>query len=626
MGSFNIINNQIDVASIVSQLMEYERQPVYKLEDRVASMQTKVNEYQKFNTILASLANSVNMMLYGTSYSPLVALSSFNDRLNRSVFSTSTAVSSNENVLTATSFAGLAAAGSYAITVSQIARAQTTVSKGYESATADIGNISNGTITQGGKTAIVNLAKQSMVMSSGEFDDPNAPIGVTGEIALTWKDNGVEKSAPIQVDPGMSWEDVAQKIYIQTDGALNAAVVPVLDDADQPTGKFRLEITAAATGSDGAFTITTAGNDSDFLENIGFTQTREAKDTTLRDLQQAINEAAAREGLNINALLVNTGTWDSITNEGGYRLMIVSKETGTANSFELGGELADPNRVAWDSTQSALDAKLTINGIDISSSTNTVNNAIEGVTINIKNITQPGETVNLELGVDNDAIVASIKDVIAAYNEVATFINSQFTFNATMANMQNASDYIKSQFQLTEGSSGVLFGESTLRSVQSTLQSIVMGSAIPLAADPNSPYRSIRDLGITANSDGTLSLDENQLKKALANDFDRTAKFFLGYETDGGERVGGMLSKLGESLKGLTDPLKNPIKTATDGLSNTINDLLKSIDAYELRLQAREDLLYAQYQAANEALINMQVLLASITSSLASITNNNNNK
>jgi flagellar capping protein FliD len=75
-------------------------------------------------------------------------------------------------------------------------------------------------------------------------------------------------------------------------------------------------------------------------------------------------------------------------------------------------------------------------------------------------------------------------------------------------------------------------------------------------------------------------------------------------------------------MKGLTDSLSSPIQNALSGLNSTMSSLQKSIDAYELRLQAREDYLYAMYSAADEALRLYQVTMSSLTNQLASLSSN----
>jgi flagellar hook-associated protein 2 len=510
--------------------------------------------------------------------------------------------------MTATSFGGLAPTGSYSIAINQLAKTQTSVSKGFESTSYGVGPVS-GTITMGGKVVSIDFKAKQQIST---IENVGGGFLAPGKITITQ-------------DNGYFFEFISNGT--QTLGGLAAAISgdPNFDASIGLDGK--LNIASVAVGTNNAFTITFEEDDPDnpvLSENLKISQTQEAMNASLINLQQEIMNAAKAADVGINVSLIYTGPWNSSAQEGGYRLMISAKETGTANAFTFGGAIESV--LSFDTTQAAQDAELTINGVFVSSGTNTLKSAIEGVTINLKNTT-PGDTVTLDLGVNDDAIVSAIKDMITAYNEVSAFINSQFSFNYnTSLNSINgvaAEDMKKSG---NYGTSGVLSGDPTLRSVQYMLQSIVMGSAVPLAVDPDNPYRSMRQLGINVENDGTLNLDEAVLRKALAEDFDRTSKFFLGYDTPAGTKAGGMLANLGDALKGLTDPLRNPIKNAVDGLTSNINNVLKTIDAYELRLQVREDQLYAQFQAADEALRMMNVLLGSISSSLATLSNTNNNK
>ena len=635
MGTIDIIGSQLDIATIVSQMMLLERQPVYRMEDQVASMQGKVNAYQDFNTKLSALANTVNMMLYGTSYSPFVTSAPFNDRLARSMFATSTARSSNENVLTATAFGGgYTAQGSYSITVGKLATAQTSFSERVLDINQNIGEIS-GTISAtatGGKSITIDVDKrQGTILTSGLVDDEEADLE---DGTITIERNGAAdiNITIASISSGRSLKDVRDYINSHYSSGANGieAKIEEVEGEDEdggPKTSYRLIIANVdeKAGTANGFTITSD------VPDLGFTQTQAAKDTTIRDLQQEINDKATAEGLGINALITNDGT--------GYRLMIVSKETGAANGFDgsLESTLPGPGTsLVFETRQRAEDAEFTLNGFEMTSSSNTLKSVIEGVTIELKNVTQGAETVKLDLGADEDAMVDSIKEVIAAYNEVVGFINSQFRHSINLVNTSNSSDFIKSQFKSTDVTSGVLAGDATLRSVQSQLQSIIMGSSIP-REDSLKTFRSMGEIGIAVNDDGTLSLDESKLKKALSDDFEQTAKLFLGYEKigDDGKTIvdnkgnpilyGGMLSKLGDALKGLTDPLRNPIKGAMDGLTSTINNVMRNIESYELRLQAKEDMLYAQFAAADQALRQMRVLLGSIGSSLASLSNMNNN-
>lgn len=624
MSSIDVIGSQLDVASIVNKLMELERIPVYRLEDQIAAMQKKVNAYQNLNTRLSGLANSVNMLLYGSTSAPFIKPGNFNQRVDTSIFGARTVTSSNENVLTATA-AGKIAAGSYSLTVNKLAQAKTTVSVGFADINKEIGPIS-GNITLGGKSIDINLGttKQAAKFVS---DEVSGEIGVNGTITLTPKNGDA-------VDVEVEENDTLATLVTKINNAVDPGSKIEANIVDN-----KLEITSIE-GTAYSFTVTVKNEEippedgeavPGLSEKLGITQTQQAKDNpTLIDLRDAINDAASQKGLGINATIVNTGAYSSVTNTitglpeivGGYKLMISSKETGKANEFTISGGLASPGVFGWDDTQEAQDAQLTINNITINSSSNTVKDAIEGVTINLKNVTKENETVKIEIGIDNDTIVSAVKDMISAYNAVSSFINAQFNYSTT-----SSTDSL-GQKQMTV-SAGPLSGDATLRSIQSTLQSLLSGG---IMSGESYAYRSITQVGITYDKDGSLSLDEAKLKEALSKDFDAVAGFFLGYDqtVNAGTseektvRVGGMLTNMGESLKGLTDPLRNPIKNALSGLDNNIRNLQDSIAAYELRLQTREDLLYTQFSAADEALRMMRVTLGNISGALASLTNNSN--
>ena len=600
MGSFNIISNQIDVAGVVSQLMQLERQPVYLLEDRIASMQRKISAYQVVNTNLSSLAGSINKILYGSTSAPFITPATFNDRLASSIFTSRTATSSNESVLTAAA-SGTKTNGSYSIVVTQLAQAKTMVSAGF-GLNDDLGPF-NGSITMNGNNVTINLQAQGTEYTSETI---YGAVGIAGKFTINANNGGTPTPLEINVTAGMTLTDIADEINLQ---ASIAGISTATLEATVNSNK--LVISSAATTANSFSIIYDESSDPGFADALGITQTQAAANNpTIRDLQEAINKADA-------------GVFASIMYDGtDYRLMLTAKETGAINgNFSLGGDFMGPGNLDFDEApgQDARDAELTVNGIAITSSSNTVKNVVEGVTLYLNNVSKITgytndptpkpiyETTRLDVQVNNDEIVSAINEMISAYNAVTGYINYQFTYNTS-----------------TE-SSGVLAGDWTLRNVQSKLQSIISTGAMPVGSD----YRSISQLGISYNKDGSLSLDESKLRAALDDNFDAVTQFFLGYEVSDGSggttKAGGVFTNLGEALKGLTDPLKSPIQNAMQGINSNISELQKTIASYELRLQAREDMLYAQFSAADEALRTMQVTMASLSSSLASLLQNNKN-
>ncbi|MBN1571503.1 MAG: flagellar filament capping protein FliD [Acidobacteria bacterium] len=246
------------------------------------------------------------------------------------------------------------------------------------------------------------------------------------------------------------------------------------------------DTTSASLGT-GTFIITTGANDP-------VTLTINSTNNTLAGLRDAINNADA----GVTASIINDGSSNP------YRLLITSEETGTANAFTVTDNLSGGQALSFAQTQAAADAAFVVNGVSISQSSNTVSDVIDGIAFTLKDTTTG--TVTLSVEKDVDAIVSAISEMVSAYNAVNTFINGQFTYNST-----------------TE-TAGVLSGDSTLRRIQSNLQSQLTQTMANRFTD----YRVIGQIGIDLNRDGSLSLNESEFREALSDDFTSVAALFLG--------------------------------------------------------------------------------------------------
>ncbi len=230
------------------------------------------------------------------------------------------------------------------------------------------------------------------------------------------------------------------------------------------------------------------------------TITIDNSNNTLLGLKNAIESS----GADVNANIVNDGT--------GYRLTISSKESGSENAISISNDtltLADGStplslsRTHVITDVSELDASLTVNGLQVTSSSNQVQGVIEGVTLNL--VDTSATTINLTVSNDTDTVKQSIKDFVSSYNSAYGFINQQFTYNA---NSQTA---------------GVLAGDGLLRRVQSDLAQIVSRSVTGL----DGSLTTLRSVGIEVQSDGTLSVNDSKLNDFLDSNFADVKNLFL---------------------------------------------------------------------------------------------------
>lgn len=230
--------------------------------------------------------------------------------------------------------------------------------------------------------------------------------------------------------------------------------------------------------------------------------------TTLAGLKDYINE----NDFGVKAAIVNDGS--------GFRLTLTSEKSGASNSMEISvtsdGDGIDTDnaglsQLAFNAsaqtsmlqTVAAQDAALKINGLDITRETNTVTGAIDGLTLNLLKA-DIGNTVTVNIAENTGSIEASIQEFVGGYNGLTGTINALTNFNPD-----------------TE-TAGLLIGDFTVRSISSQLRSAISSSVAQLTGS----IRSLTDIGINTNGDGTLELDNAKLKTALQNFPDEVEALF----------------------------------------------------------------------------------------------------
>lgn len=150
------------------------------------------------------------------------------------------------------------------------------------------------------------------------------------------------------------------------------------------------------------------------------------------------------------------------------------------------------------------DANLTVDGVTVTRSTNTVSDVVQGVTLNLHKA-DSSTTVTAQVSRDVATISESIGEVITAYNSVIDFINNQ--------------NLLDEQSE----SAGILQGDSTLLNVRSSLVNIITSAITGISDDINA----LSIVGINSNRDGKLSLNSTTFKNALSSDFDEVRNLFL---------------------------------------------------------------------------------------------------
>jgi flagellar hook-associated protein 2 len=287
----------------------------------------------------------------------------------------------------------------------------------------------------------------------------------------------------------------------KTASASNTNVLGVSAGAHAAEGTFKVNsitqlATAASEGSIGiedsseAFAAGTYFNFKVGDESINITLTDDQK--TLDGLRSAINTAAAGHA---RASVINTGTADDP-----YKLVITSLNTGEDYAITdidtdirvttSGGE-AD---LTLSTAVAAKDAQFQVDGVTIYRSTNTFNDVVEGVTLELKGETASAVTVTVSR--DTETLKSALQDFIDNYNEVNSLIQAQFSVDPET------------------GETGFLSGDFTLRQVQQTLQQTLLGGVV----DADGNRYSMGSIGVEIDKyTGDLALNEEKFDAAAAN-------------------------------------------------------------------------------------------------------------
>ncbi len=311
--------------------------------------------------------------------------------------------------------------------------------------------------------------------------------------------------------------------------------------------------------------------------------TIDSSHNTLGGLRDAINAADA----GVTATIV-TGT-------GGAQLVLTSKDSGTGHQMRLSGLTGfDFDPVAATGTlsqatlaggQAAADASLKLNGIAITSTSNTVTGALDGVTINLLKQTTSATTLTVSKDTST-SLTGGLNAFIKAYNEVVGTVAQLGSYDAETKE------------------AGTLNGDATLRMVQSQLRSLVFGTPGGVTGD----YRTLSSIGVSVQRDGTLSLDSTKLQAALAA---------------GSDDVAGLVGAFGKALTSASNNMVGStgiIAAGTDGLNRTIADITKQRERLARRLDQIETRYRSQFTALDSLVASMKSTSAYLTQQLAALT------
>lgn len=327
-----------------------------------------------------------------------------------------------------------------------------------------------------------------------------------------------------------------------------------------------------------------------------------AQGAKLQDVATAINAKVASKG--VGATVVNdplTGTARLVlssdkTGAGQMVTLAASAPTAAGATFELDslavgagvGDLALAGSGAGFISE-AKNAAIEIDGIALSPSSNSVSDAISGVTLNLVKA-EVGVNTKVTVANDKSAVTSGIKKFVDTYNKLITTSNE-----------------LTAVVQVGEGKApvvGGLVGDSSVRSVLSSLR----GEMVEYA-DQDS-IRVLADLGVTTQKDGTLKIDDTKLTAALGNNYEAVASFLTG-ET-------GLMSRMNAKVDGYVKS-GGILQQRMDGLQGTLKAVDEQRETLTRRVEQLQTRLYAQYQAMDSLVGQLNQTSERLTQALGSL-------
>ena len=383
--------------------------------------------------------------------------------------------------------------------------------------------------------------------------------------------------------PVTSSGDVAPAEYdveVITTAASQKLISPGVASADTNVGTGQLTITVGAD----AFTV-----------DIGTEQ------QTLTGIRDAINEATDNTGVSASIVNVDDGGGGTVA-----KLILSADETGTDKQLKVtvsdndltntdGNGLSLLYYDTSDGTSpeqmtqlnAAVDASIRIDGQLVNSSSNTIVDAIQGVTISVLQ-QDPGNNHTLDISLDTSSVKNAVSAFIGSYNKLNSIIN-----NLTVYDQES-------------GQKGALLGNQTLLSLSSQIRRELNNTVTGVSG----PINNLVALGVTTEKDGSLTLDSGKLDEVINSDYQSVVTMFTSAD--------GIASRFDTLLNDYVK-VDGVIDSKTTGLNNTVKRIDQDLSDLDARLSSYKDRLTKQFSALDGLLSQLQQTGDYLNAQLASL-------
>lgn len=281
------------------------------------------------------------------------------------------------------------------------------------------------------------------------------------------------------------------------------------------------------------------------------------------------------------------GVTASVINDAsGARLALVSNSSGAPGDITISGNTTG---LAFTKTATGSNSSLTVDGVPLNTTSNTVTGVIPDVTLNLTGAS--ANPVTLTIGSDTQRASTAVNNFVSAYNSLIQAVNGQFVY--------------------TNGASSQppLISDVALGQVQQRLY-----SDVNYAISGNNGITSLASIGVTLQSDGTLQVDSAKLNSALSSDSSSVQNFFQQLSGANGFAV-----NFGNDLMNLTNPGAGPLYLDLQGIEQNQKFLKSEISDFQTRLAQQQQLWLKEYAQVNSTLQTLPLMLQQIEGQLGTL-------
>jgi flagellar hook-associated protein 2 len=450
-----------------------------------------------------------------------------------------------------------------------------------------VGGLASGLDTQSIISGLMQVAQQPVTLLQNREQAYQVKLSAYGSVQSALSDfrSAVDALSGVSsFDATTSTSSDEDILTVSSSGTATLGSHSIVVSALAKAESMRSAAFTASTDEVGTGTITIQVGTGDAVD-----VSIDSSNDTLAGIADAINSTDA----GVTASVLDDGM-------GSVYLTLTSKETGADNTINVtitnGGSgqldsLYDSG--AFVTTQQAADSQLTVDGIDVERSSNTIDDLISGVTLNLKKA-DSAETVGVDIFQDNDTIKGQVTAFVDAYNKLVDELSKEQAYGGE------------------NGTSGPLLGDSTLRSITQRFADLLGGQV----SGSEDGYDTLFSIGISLDRYGKLQVDDTQLTDALANHSSDVSNIF----SDATDAIGTSLS---DYLDEVLDPVDGIITTKQSSIQGTISDLQDQQDRMQTRLDAQQQILQNQFNALEKLISGYQATGSYLTQQITSLANLN---